>query len=118
MVSGALSMVASRLRMPVVMLAKKKHDNHDPPAKKYCFRATVRIIDTHQGRPFGVFTAYDTNLDVSSVVENACEIFRETIMPERLVCEPAEIVLHKECPVELTHEIHFTRIVDVDSDVK
>jgi hypothetical protein len=92
---------------------KQGSRSFDQPARKYCFRATTRLIDA-SGRPLGVFTGYDTSVDIAKGVQDACALFSSTLMPGETRCEEAEVILHRECPVEITHEICFARIVDVD----
>lgn len=103
--------VATR-RMPVLM----KRKNDDRVAKRYCVRATVRVVRSDSKVPFGIFTGYDINMDIARHVENACTIFRDTLLSnidESFECEDPEVVVLRECPVEITNEISFARIVDV-----
>lgn len=97
----------------VRVLAQHQSQSKDPPAKKYCLRATVRLID-REARPIGVFTGYDTAVTIGDDVEQACELFRTSVLSDEFQCDSAEVVLHHECPVEITNEIYFARILELD----
>lgn len=102
-------------RFPV--LATKtigSNNKHDPPAKRYCFRATARVL--FRDAPCGIFTAFDSSVDVAKAVEAACAHFVDAEGEPELVCEAADLVMYPECPVELTGDIYFARLLAYDGD--
>lgn len=102
-------MLCAFARTPVMM------SGHDKIAKKYCFRGTCRVLDASTGTPVGIFTAFDANVDVAKGVRRACDMFVDRVDAE-LVCEDPELVMYQECPVELTDDIYYASIVEVDLD--
>lgn len=83
--------------------------NADYPAKKYCFRATARVL--HKGKPCGIFTAFDASVDIVKAVENACQKFIECEGGTDFSWEDVDLAMYLECPIELTGDIYFARLL-------
>jgi pyridoxal/pyridoxine/pyridoxamine kinase len=79
---------------------------HDALARKYCFRASVNIVNAAKA-PVGVFFGYGTKPTIAKEVEEIGEQFCMDVEDARYACDPVELVIHEECPVELTNEIYF-----------
>ena len=79
---------------------------NDALARKYCFRASVKIVNAAKA-PVGVFFGYDTKPTIARDVEAIGEQFCLEVEEARYACDPVELVIHHECPVELTNEIYF-----------
>lgn len=79
----------------------------DVIARKYCFRASVKIMN--QARvPVGVFFAYASKPTITRDVERIGQQFcLEQGETRGYVCDDSELILHEECPVELTSDIYF-----------
>lgn len=73
-------------------------------ARKYCFKASVRIMNKVHV-PVGVFFGYDTKPTIAKDVEMAGRNF--CIERPEFRCDDVQLLLHVECPVELTSEIFF-----------
>lgn len=83
------------------MNAKSQPSN--APAKKYCFKATTTMY--RKGRPIGKFIGYDYRIIVAGEVEKACQ--KQCISGEDGFCDPVELTVLEECPIELRDEIYF-----------
>lgn len=98
------------IKLRPLAMAKNKQPNDDRIAKKYCFKATVKILDQKKNNaPYGVFTAYDASANIGAIVKSSCELFNKNILKDVLYCDEAEVVLYNICPVELDDEITFTK---------
>lgn len=78
----------------------------DALARKYCFRASMKIMNKVKV-PVGVFFAYDVKPTIAKDVESIGQKFCLEQSSEEFICGEAELVLHNECPVELSNEIFF-----------
>jgi len=96
--------LATTMRRPT----KTRSKTDDNIARRYCFKATVRMRSAPDGPPVGMFTAFGSTIEVMHQVEGACELFQNADQRPGLVCGAAEVTLFEECPVELTDEIFFT----------
>lgn len=79
---------------------------HDALARKYCFRASVKVMNAAKA-PVGVFFGYDTKPTIARDVEMIGGQFCLELSDANYVCDAVELVMHRECPVELTNEIYF-----------
>jgi hypothetical protein len=81
----------------------KGPSNGDDFAKKYCFSAKIQLY-THVGSPpAGVIFSFDKNTDVSRQVEAVANaVMQET----GFVCGLTEVIMHRECPSEVTDEVY------------
>lgn len=79
---------------------------HDALARKYCFRASVKIVNAAKA-PVGVFFGYDTKPTIAKDVEAVGDEFCLHLEGAQYACDRVELVMHEECPVELTNEIYF-----------
>jgi hypothetical protein len=75
-------------------------------ARKYCFKASMKIMNRARV-PVGVFFAYDVKPTIARDVEAIGTQFCLDYKDEKFECAEAELVLHNECPVELSSEIYF-----------
>lgn len=83
-------------------------------AKKYCFKASMKI-NTRAKVHIGTFYAYGIKPTVTKQVEqSASKFILEYHSSEQLECDEVELVLHDECPVELSSVVYFEsmRITD------
>lgn len=73
----------------------------DPVARKYCFRATARMLNRATGKVVGKIVAYDATPSVVTEVKAAC-LARLDEIPEDYECDgDVEVVFLGECPVPL-----------------
>lgn len=82
------------------------HLSPEPLAKKYCFKASVRIVNKAKV-PVGVFFAYDTKPTIAKDIETVGHNFCVERESEGYTYDLPQLFLHNECPVELTYEIFF-----------
>ena len=75
-------------------------------AKKYCFRATVKVLDRYK-TPVAVIFSYDIKPSISSDLEKLAEEYCQQNADQEYMYDESELVIHEECPVELTGDIHF-----------
>ena len=79
----------------------------DVLARKYCFKASVKIVNTAKV-PIGLFFGYDTKPTIARDVELVGQQFcLEQDSASGYMCDRVELVMHAECPVELTNDIYF-----------
>jgi len=84
-------------------------------ARKYCFRASVRIMNRARV-PVGIFVGYDTKPTIARDVEHAGTSF--CIEQPEYRCDDVQLILHEECPVELSNEIYFQPFESFDGSVR
>lgn len=98
--------------MRTIVVAQNGNSSRmDKIAKKYCFRASARIVRAETGQPYAMFTSFDANPDIARRVEESAQEFVAGMAEvERLVAEPADLVMYPECPVELTNDVYFARL--------
>lgn len=78
----------------------------DAIARKYCFRASVHIVNRAKV-PVGIFFAYDAKPSITRDVEAIGAKFCLEQSAKGYECRESELVIHNECPVELSNEIYF-----------
>ena len=90
----------------------------DGIARKYCFRASVKIVNKAKV-PIGIFFGYDTKptiaKDVETVGQQYCLEKDEAL---GYTCDEVELVLHAECPVEITSDISFQSFESLENPSK
>lgn len=99
-------------RIPAIVCGSKVPT--DPPAKRYCFRATVKIM--FRDTPCGIFTAFDSSVDIGKKLEDTAQKFIEQEGEPLLRAEEVDLAMYLECPVELTGDIYFARLLDFEED--
>ena len=78
----------------------------DAIAKKYCFRASVKIVNRAKV-PVGVFFSYNKNPTITRDIEIIGAKFCVEHASREFECVESELVLHNECPMEVTDEVFF-----------
>lgn len=81
---------------------------NDPLARRYCFRATCKLVDigSKHKHTVGSFTGYDYRPTVARDVQLACKLHAGSL-PIGHECTEVELVAFEECPMELTNDIYF-----------
>lgn len=79
---------------------------NDVIARKYCFKASVRIVNRIKV-PIGMFFAYGTKPTIARDVHHTGEQFCLEHVDGEYFCEEPQLSLFEECPVELTNDIFF-----------
>lgn len=76
-----------------------------PLAGKYCFCVRSTIVDRTSRKPLGIIFGYGATVNPMGkrVQEVAIAMQREE--PD-LCCEEVELLLHEECPVELSDDVY------------
>ena len=87
----------------------------DAMARKYCFRASVKVVNRARV-PVGVFFSYNTAPTIARDLEQIGNKFCLDHAEESFQCVDCELVLHHECPVELTDEIYFQPFETFEDD--
>ena len=75
-------------------------------ARKYCFKASMKI-NTRANVQIGTFYAYGIKPTIAKHVERSAAKFILDYSSEALECSEVELVLHDECPVELSSVVYF-----------
>jgi hypothetical protein len=78
----------------------------DAIAKKYCFRASVKILNRTKV-PVGVFFSYNKSPTIARDLEAIGNKFCLEHAEFEYACVETELFLHNECPVEVSNEIYF-----------
>lgn len=86
----------------------KKSGNGDGLASKYCFSAKIQLYEAIGKPPVGVIFAFDRNSDVIKQVEAVAVAFTDDT---GYVAGQTEVIMHRECPVEITNEV-FVQLFD------
>lgn len=94
--------------MTIIPRAKKKGGKGDDLASKYCFSAKIQLYDAIGEPPIGVIFGFDRNSDVIKQVETVASVF---IDDTGYVVGQTEVIMHRECPVEITDEV-FVQLFD------
>jgi len=83
-------------------------------ATKYCFCLRSTIIDRATRKPVGLIFGYGATVNtVSKRVEQVAVAMQRE---ESLCCDEVELVLHDECPMEITDDVyvHFFKNSPLD----
>jgi len=94
------------------VLTKMMTGGKEPLAKKYCFRATVKIFDKHRV-PVAVIFSYDNKPTISRTIEKLAEEFCMEHAQDEYQYDESEMVMYPECPTELNGDIHFQMIREI-----
>lgn len=97
-----------RKGVTTVIPRAKKGGKGDDLASKYCFSAKIQLYEAIGKPPIGVIFAFDRNSDVIKQVETVASVF---IDDTGYVVGQTEVIMHRECPVEITDEV-FVQLFD------
>lgn len=85
------------------MATTNKPPEDDAWATKYCFSAKITVYAGMRGAPIGVIFGFDRTPEISRHVEMVARSLEEDT---GYVMGDTEMVMHRECPMEITSEVY------------